>query len=152
MPIKLTTASAKAESIVMFSALASLLAIGSAYSAVKDCGAGLGLFRVDAVSLIPATPVSGQNVTLHLEYTVPDTVLITDGLATYSFTYNFIPFAPTTEPLCANVPCPLAGGHYSNDTVSMWPSGISGTVVSRMSWTDPLNALLLCIEISGKVR
>ena len=131
--------------------LAFFALLATATASVKDCGAGKTAFTVNAVSLTPTTPVPGENVLLHLEYTVPSKMLVNDGLATYSTTYNFVPFAPTTEPLCSNVPCPLSTGFYKNDTTTAWPTGLSGTIVSRMAWTDGLNAPLLCIEISGKV-
>ena len=98
-----------------------------ASSGVKDCGLGKSAFTVNAVALDPSVPVPGQKVTLHLEYTVPTGMVVTDGNAKYAVTYNFIPLSPTTEPLCSNIPCPLSAGSYVNDTTSMWPTGLSGT-------------------------
>lgn len=117
---------------------------------VRDCGDGQSVFTVDKVSLDPEVPVPGSDMTLYLDYTVPDGWLITGGQAEYSVTYNFIPFAPSYEPLCQDVPCPLGPGSYQNHSTSQWPSGISGLVVSTMKWVDPSNTLLLCVEISGQ--
>lgn len=127
-------------------------AVAAFAATIKDCGAGKSAFTINALSISPINPVAGKDVTVHLEYAVPTGMLITGGLTTYSVTYNFIPFSPTTEPLCRNVPCPLGGGIYTNDTTTQWPSGMSGSIVSRMTWTDETNKLLLCIDISGKVR
>ena len=135
----------------MFKVIAAYIATVLSSTGVKDCSTGKEAFKVNAVTLAPSVPVPGQNVTLHLDYTVPSGMVVTDGLATYATTYNFIPLTPTTEPLCANVPCPLSSGTYANDTTTLWPTGLSGTLVSRMSWADSTNAPLLCIEISGKV-
>lgn len=114
---------------------------------VKSCG---GTFAVKAVSLNPPNPVAGQQVGLHLEYVVPEPT-VTGGTTQYTITYNFIPFQPTVEPLCQNVPCPLSPGAYSNDTLTTWPSGASGSFTSTMKWFDPSSLLLLCIEIAGKI-
>jgi hypothetical protein len=118
---------------------------------VKDCSSGTSVFTVNAASLVPADPIPGQNVTLHLEYTVPPGVTVTGGQSTFAITYNFIPLSPTVEPLCQDIPCPLGPGSYSNNTVSMWPSGLSGTVVSTLKWQDTDAKQLLCISITAKM-
>jgi len=121
------------------------------FGGVRDCGDGASVFTVDKVSLDPPTPVPGADLTLYLDYSVPDGVRITGGQAEYAVTYNFIPFTPSYEPLCQDVPCPLGPGSYSNQSTSQWPTGLSGLVVSTMKWLDPSNAVLLCVEISGQM-
>lgn len=121
------------------------------FAAVRDCAPGNSVFEVNSVSLEPPTPVSGQNLTLFLDYTVPDGVLITDGTAEYDITYNYIPFTPSTEPLCQNIPCPLGPGRYQNSSTSVWPQDLSGLLVTELKWYDPAQNLLLCVEISGQV-
>lgn len=145
---------AYSEYIPTMPSLVSLMAFAAAAAAatIKDCGAGKSAFTINALSISPINPVAGKDVTVNLEYTVPTGMVITGGLTTYSVTYNFIPFSPTTEPLCRNVPCPLTAGIYTNHTTTQWPSGMSGSVVSRMTWADETNNLLLCIDVSGKVR
>ncbi len=133
----------------MFLLLVALAA--AAPPTVKDCSSGTSVFTVNAASLVPADPIPGQNVTLHLEYTVPPGVTVTGGQSTFAITYNFIPFSPTVEPLCQDIPCPLGPGSYSNNTVSMWPSGLSGTVVSTLKWQDTDANQLLCISITAKM-
>lgn len=132
--------------------LLALLGITSAAPpTVKDCSSGTSVFTVNAASLVPTDPTPGQNVTLHLEYTVPPGVTVTGGQSTFAVTYNFIPLSPTVEPLCQDIPCPLGPGSYSNNTVSMWPSGLSGTVVSTLKWQDIDSKQLLCISITAKM-
>lgn len=120
------------------------------FGSVSDCGGTNGLFTIDALSLYPDAPISGQNVTLFMNYSVPDGLTIAGGTAEYDVTWNYIPFQPTTEPLCQNMPCPLGPGHYTNQSVSQWPSGVSGYIVSQMKWWDTENRLLLCVEIQSQ--
>jgi ML domain len=119
-------------------------------ASVKDCGVGTSLFQVQAVSLVPETASAGQEMTLHLEYDVPEGVVITDGTAEFQPILNGLPFQPTVEPLCQQVPCPLGPGSYQNDTVSTWPTGITGKLETKMYWYDADGKELLCIDITGR--
>ena len=121
------------------------------YGSVRDCGADKSLFLVNSVSLYPAVPIPGDKVALSLDYTVPPGVYIGAGEVEYDVKYNYMPFAPSFENLCENVPCPLGPGTYQNTTTTEWPTGISGQIVTKMKWLDSANSLLLCIEISGQV-
>jgi hypothetical protein len=137
--------------VEMFTRLLSFAAGLAAISAatVKDCGAGTSAFKIQALGLTPTAPSPGQDVTLHLEYDVPAGTTVTGGTTTYAVTLNFIPFQPSTEPLCQDIPCPLGPGSYKNDTTSSWPSGISGSFTSKMTWADEVGTQLLCVQISG---
>lgn len=118
---------------------------------LKDCSSGTSVFTVNTMSLDPPNPAPGQQVGFTLDYTVPPSTVVTDGTARYEMTYNFIPLAPTIQPLCSNIPCPLESGRYLNTTYSMWPTGLSGTIMTRMKWLDTTGTMLICTEISGKV-
>ena len=120
---------------------------------VKDCSnpSYPSVFNINALSISPESPTPGQQVALYMEYTVPQGIVVEDGTAKYDVTYNFIPMPPTTEPLCANVPCPLTSGAYANTTSTPWPSGIRGTITTKISWLDTNNSLLACVLISGKI-
>ena len=118
----------------------------NAQISVKPCG---GTISVQKASVSPIIPVANKPVALHLEYSVP--TLVTGGTSETAITYNFIPFSPTVESLCASVPCPLNPGSYKNDTSILWPSGLSGTVAITTKWFDPENTLLLCLRVGGKV-
>jgi hypothetical protein len=128
----------------------SLLLLAAAPT-VKDCSPANAVFKINAVSLSPAVPTPGENVTLNLEYTVPPGVTVTDGQSKYSATYNFIPLTPTVEPLCKNIPCPLGPGTYINGTISQWPSGLSGTLKTTIQWFDQDSNPLLCIAIDARL-
>jgi hypothetical protein len=129
--------------------LVSLYAVLNA--TLKDCSSGTSVFSVNTMSLDPPNPSPGQQVAFFLDYTVPTGTTVTDGTARYELTYNFIPLSPTIQPLCSNIPCPLGPGNYKNTTWSTWPTGLSGTIISRMKWLDPSGTMLICTEISGKV-
>ena len=130
--------------------LVTLISSSIFYATVKDCSLGKSLFILNEASLTPVTPSPGENVTLFIDYTVPPAVTVVGGSAEYDVTYNFIPFSPTFEPLCGNIPCPLAPGRYQNYSVSTWPSDLSGTLVTKMKWWNVDKVQLLCVEIGGK--
>jgi hypothetical protein len=107
-------------------------------------------FNVSNMYVTPMNPIPGQTTIIHTEYTVPKKTNITQGISKHSLIYNFMPFQPTVEPLCSNVPCPITPGHYKNNTVITWPNAIMGTFSYQITWFDVNNALLLCVDISGK--
>jgi hypothetical protein len=135
----------------MFFCVALLYAIVSYAITVKDCGAGKGLFTINSLSVNPVLPSPGENVTMGLGYTVPLGATVDGGTASYAVTYNFIPLTPTTESLCKNVPCPIGPGTYTNESTAAWPTGLSGSIVIKMTWKDSLDRLLLCTQTSGTV-
>ena len=112
---------------------------------VSPCG---GTMTINKISITPRLPIANEPITLHLEYSVP--TVISGGTSETSITYNFIPLSPTVDPLCSNVPCPLTPGTYKNDTVTTWPSGVSGNVAVTTKWFDPANLLLLCFKLTSK--
>jgi len=130
--------------------LVSLLALTIAPT-VTDCGLDKSVFKVNSVGLLPLDPKPGERVAMNLDYTVPPGVTVTAGQAKYEITYNFIPITPTIEPLCQNIPCPLGPGTYVNSTYSNWPTGITGTVKTKITWADETGKQLLCIGIVAKV-
>lgn len=123
-----------------------------ALCSVNDCGAGKSVFTIQSVSLDPPTPVPGQDMTLTLDYTVPADTIVSGGETEYDITWNYIPFEPSYEPLCQNIPCPLGPGRYKNQSTSVWPDSVSGYIVSQMKWTDEAGRLLLCVEIANQAK
>lgn len=130
-------------------ALSMVAAAAAGFAAtVKNCAPG-SIFTLNAVSLAPAAPNPGDPVALSLDYTVPEGVTVADGTTTYAITLNFIPFAPSTNPLCQDIPCPLGPGTYKNTTTSTWPTGVSGTFTSKMTWSNLAGETLMCVQTSG---
>ena len=126
--------------------LVSLLAFAT--GVVKDCNVS-SIFRPLELGLTPDPPVVGQQVRLTVRFDNPGPV-VTDGAVTTSVTYNYIPLAPTTEPLCTNTACPIVSGSNDRSTVSTWPDGIRGTVITKSVWTSAEGDNLLCVQTSVK--
>lgn len=120
-------------------------------STVTDCGAGKSLFTIHSQGFSPEPPTPGENATLWIDYTIPDGTTIDAGSCVYSFTLNGIPFSPSTEDLCTQVSCPLVAGEYNLSSTSVWPTGISGKIVTKIEWYDTSKNLLLCSQTTERV-
>jgi len=123
------------------------LAFGSSFHDAKiiNCGVDTSLLKLTDLALTPDPPVSGSPIDMTVKFLNPGDP-ITDGTVTTSITLNFIPFTPSTEPLCTNTKCPLVSGANDRSTSSTWPDSIQGKVVSKIVWTTPTGAELLCIQ------
>jgi hypothetical protein len=94
--------------------------------------------------------VAGDNVTLWIAYDLPYPP-ITGGTATYKFTLNGIPFTPTIADLCAQTTCPKPLGFNNETSWDIFPSGISGKIVSAIQWYDQNDDLVWCVETTWRV-
>lgn len=130
--------------------LKALISLGFALTSIKDCSNGQGRAALLAFDSQPANPKPGDNVTLWVAYDLPAPE-ITGGTATYSFTYNGIPFPKTINPLCNDTACPKLVGFNNESSSSVFPSGISGKIVSSIQWNDQNNDLVWCVETTWKV-
>ncbi len=133
----------------MFSLIKSVglmfLVIAGANADVVDCGAGKSVFVPTKLGLEPANPKAGDETYMTVVFNNPGPE-ITDGTVTTSVTYNFIPFAPSTEALCSNTQCPLVTGSNDRSTNSVWPD-VSGRVDTHIEWTATDGTLLLCLDV-----
>jgi hypothetical protein len=124
-----------------------ILLFNDSYASIKTCG---GSFSINELILNPDVQVTaGDNVTLSLLYTSP--VTVEDGTIKTSLTYNFIPMPPKVEPLCDTVQCPLVAGEHDGSSWFTVPTGLLGTVVTRVEWFDTAQELLLCLTTTLKV-
>lgn len=130
--------------------LKQLLKIAGVLSSIRDCGNGQGRAALLGFDSQPATPIAGDNVTLWVAYDLPSPA-ITGGTATYAFTLNGIPFAPTVDDLCTQTACPKETGFNNESSWSIFPSGISGKIVSSITWKDQNNDLVWCVETTWRV-
>jgi hypothetical protein len=138
--------------MTLFTALAATVAILNATAnSVTDCSKGTSVFKFTGGSLLPDPVVPGQDSSITLNAEIPAGTNINAGTAKYSFSFNGIPFSPTTEDLCSDVACPLLPGPYTNTTTSTFPSGVSGKVNTRIEWFDAANNRLLCADVTAKV-
>jgi len=128
--------------------LAFLASLTFASGAIKNCGQN-PLFTITELSQDPADSiVAGENLNLHPKYTAPEEIAA--GTVTKSITLNFIPFSPTEEDLCVNAPCPITVGEHDGSSWSLFPSGVSGNLVSKVVWEDSQGRELLCVQSSLK--
>lgn len=127
-----------------------LLAYFFGVGSMRDCGNGLGRAAILSFDSVPANPVAGDNVSTWIAYDLP-TPGITGGTATYSFSFNGIPFTPTVEDLCTQTACPKEPGIYNESSSSIFPSGISGKIVAQIAWRDPNDTLIWCVENTWRV-
>jgi hypothetical protein len=102
-------------------------------------------FRPTELAVTPDPPIAGQTVAMTVKFYNPGATVV-DGTATTSVTLNFIPFQPSEEPLCQNTACPIPSGFVDRSTSSMWPSGVSGLVVTKSIWTGVDGESLLCVQ------
>jgi len=117
--------------------------------AIKDCDPS-SIFRPTELAILPDPPVADQPVAMTVKFNNPGPI-ITDGSVTTSVTLNFIPFTPSTEPLCTNTVCPIPSGAVDRSTKSTWPTGISGRIVTISQWRDAIGQSLLCVQSSFSV-
>ena len=128
--------------------LTALLA-GLTTASISDCDPA-SLFRPTELALTPDPPVRNQPVTMTVKFNNPGAT-VTDGIVTTSVTLNYIPFQPSTEPLCENTACPLVTGPNDRSTTSTWPDTVSGNVVTTSVWTGVNGESLLCVKTSVRV-
>ena len=135
----------------LFKALYTVIALLNATNSVTDCSKGTSVFKFTGGSLLPDPVVPGQDSSITLNAEIPPGTNINGGTAKYSFSFNGIPFAPTTEDLCSDVACPLLPGPYTNTTTSVFPSGVSGKVTTKIEWFDTANNRLLCVDVTARL-
>jgi hypothetical protein len=122
--------------------------IARAFPSVSDCGQGTSIFQITELAF-PSTLQAGSTANLTLQYMAP--VQVDNGTITTKVTYNFIPLTPTTSLLCASAACPIEIGFHDGSTGVTVPTGLSGTIVSTIAWTDMTGSQLLCVKFSVKV-
>ena len=120
-----------------------LVAAATASVKVIDCSAGTSVFKVDALSFAPDTPIGGQNGTLHSVYEVP--AEYNAGVARYSCALNGLPVYDEAFDICTQTQCPITAGTHDDYSTSEVPS-VSGKVVCKILWTDVSDNTLLCIQ------
>lgn len=122
----------------------------------RNCGSSSDTAKNLVISIVPDAPKAGQSVTTIFQYDLSKEV--TSGTASYGFTFNGIPFSPELHDLCEEQsggccpdPCPLAAVYHENKSISDFPSGVSGKIVTTIKWTDQDDAQILCVEWTVKV-
>ena len=127
-----------------------LLKVMGVLSSIRDCSNGQGRAALLGFDSQPANPVAGDNVTLWVAYDLSYPP-ITGGTATYSLTLNGIPFPPDVADLCKQTTCPKELGFNNESSWDLFPSGISGKIVSKIEWHDQDDDLVWCVETTWRV-
>lgn len=129
--------------------LLTTLLLTTSYSSVINCDKD-SEFQIYELSQTPELYVrGGDEVSLTLKYHSDRE--IEEGYISTSVTLNGIPFSPSIEDLCKSISCPLSPGDHDGSTTGIFPSGITGKIVSKVEWYDSFDNLLLCIESTMKV-
>jgi len=117
---------------------------------IRDCGNGQGRASLLGFDSQPTNPLPGDEVSLWVAYDLPAPE-ITSGTATYKITLNGIPFPSTVNPLCDETACPKLTGFNNESSSSIFPTGVTGSIVSQILWNDQNNDLVWCVETKWKV-
>lgn len=72
---------------------------------------------------------------------------MTGGTATYAATINYIPLSPSTDDLCTQTKCPIAAGVHNETSRSTFPSGVTGLINSKITWTDQNDDVVWCVQM-----
>ena len=118
------------------------------YNTMKDCSMQTHTGHITNLLMDPSAPVSGQYVNIIIDYTLDTTV--TDGVATYTASFNGFPLTPTTQALCPDLeftstPCPINAGIVHFVSSSQIGDGTThGTVAVTTTWKDQDNNEILC--------
>ena len=135
---------------VFITGLAVLMSATSVVGGIVNCGVGKSAFQINSLGFWPDPPVAGENASVSFGYTVPDGMTVTDGTAQYGYTLNYIPLPGSTDPLCTDVPCPITSGYHNLTSTNIWPTGVSGKLVTTINWYDLAKNLLLCVQLTTK--
>jgi hypothetical protein len=116
---------------------------------LKDCGSSNDIAQITSFGFDPQTPQPGDETELWVAYNLKEPV--SGGLASYSYSFNGIPFSPTVEDLCTQTTCPKEIGTYNETSKSTFPSGLSGKIVSKIKWENENKEQIWCVEITMKI-
>ena len=114
------------------------------------CGGQTGRATLLGFDSVPANPVAGDNVSTWIAYSFSSPA-ITGGTATYAYSLNGLPFPSSTYDLCTQTVCPKEPGIYNETSSAIFPSGVSGKIVSSITWKDQNGELVWCVETTWKV-
>jgi len=117
---------------------------------VKDCGnKATDQDIITGFGFSPLSPSPGEKTELWVAYDLKST--ITGGTATYTYSFNGIPFSPTVDDLCSQTKCPKDVGIYNETSNSDFPSGLSGKVITSIEWANQDYQPVWCVELTFKI-
>jgi hypothetical protein len=117
---------------------------------IKDCGnKETDQATITGFGFFPTTPLPNEKTELWVAYDLKSR--ITAGTATYTYSFNGIPFSPTVDDLCSQTKCPKEIGLYNETSDSDFPSGLSGKVITSIEWVNQEYQPIWCVELTFKI-
>lgn len=110
---------------------------------VQDCTPAGALSEVVSTGIYPLRPNAGDTSYLWVNFDLSET--ITAGTATYSYTWNYVPFEPTVVDLCSQTTCPILAGIQNVTGNSTFPSA-SGNLEVKVEWADASGTPIWCVK------
>jgi len=130
--------------------LRGLVTLLAATVTLRDCGnPATDKAVITGMGFSPINPVAGDPTELWVAYNLNSN--LTGGTATYSASFNGIPFTPSVDDLCTQTSCPKEIGFYNETSHSTFPSGISGKIVSKIQWKTQDSEPVWCLESTFRI-
>ena len=121
-----------------------LMALAIYKGTVYDCSPENSIAKIESMELDPISPIPGQNSTLWVAYDLSKEV--TGGFVNYTYSWNFIPFEPTTVDLCSQEECPLKPACYNSSGTSVFPD-VTGYIEAKIEWFDQNVDPIWCVNV-----
>ncbi len=126
------------------------LAVLASTVSLRDCGnPATDQATITGYGFSPINPAPGDPTELWVAYNLKSQ--LTGGKATYSASFNGIPFNPSVDDLCTQTVCPKDIGFYNETSHSSFPTGVSGKIVTKIQWTNQDNLPVWCLETTFKI-
>ena len=126
----------------IFSILASTVTL-------RNCGSPTDQAPITGMGFEPQNPNPGELTELWVAYDLKTP--ITGGTASYSYSFNGIPFSPTIEDLCTQTSCPKEVGTYNETSTSDFPSGVTGKIITTIKWANQDSKPIWCTELTFRI-
>jgi len=99
------------------------------------------------LSLLPADPTSGNNYTIYISFTLPDTVDdINSGSMEIMASLNGFPLGIIDKKLCDEIECPLSTGFHEYSWGGQVPDDIHGRLKLHEEWFTDDDQDILCFD------
>jgi hypothetical protein len=125
-----------------------LRGLAAAAVVLSNCGSYNDTASITSMNFLPTDVSPGVATELTVNYNLMQP--ITGGTATYSYSFNGIPFSPTIDDLCTQTACPKDIGTLTEVSKSTFPA-VSGKIVSSIQWTDQENRNVWCVKLTFRV-
>jgi hypothetical protein len=124
--------------------LRAIVGLLGASATIKNCGTSNDLAKYVSGSISPVPVVPGENVTISFTYNLGAPV--TGGTAEYTYSMNYIPFAPDDVSLCDATSCPKQPGQYTETSTNVFPTDVAGRLDGTIVWKTETDDQILCVK------